>query len=118
MFLDRPLLGWLQSYTFPTERQFADTAYAEKVYPHVISSTLSNGTTTASYFDTIYTDSSVLLARQAELQGQRAFIGRCNIDINSLDPLYKEANMQESYTETKRFIQELSAMSSYKTLGQ
>ena len=37
MFLDRPLLDWLQKYTFPSEKRFADGAYAEKVYPYVIS---------------------------------------------------------------------------------
>ena len=74
MFLDRPLLDWLQKNTFPTERRFADVTYAEKVYPHVIGSTLRNGTTTAAYFDTIYTDSSLVLAKEAEKQGQRAFI--------------------------------------------
>ena len=37
MFLDRPLLDWLQKYTFPCEKRFADSEYAEKVYPYVIS---------------------------------------------------------------------------------
>ena len=32
------------------------------------------------------------------------------MDMNSLDPSYKEANMQESYRETKRFIKELTSM--------
>ena len=68
MFLDRPLLDWLQKYTFPNEARFADAAYAEKVYPHVIRSTLENGTTTAAYFDTIFTDSTLILANQAQLQ--------------------------------------------------
>jgi len=110
MFLDRPLLDWLQKYTFPTERRFADVTYAEKVYPHVIGSTLRNGTTTAAYFDTIYTDSSLVLAKEAEKQGQRAFIGKVNMDINGLDPLYKEASMQESYDETRRLISAMADM--------
>ena len=97
MFLDRPLLDWLQKYTFPNEAQFADAAYAEKVYPHVIRSTLENGTTTAAYFDTIFTDSTLILANQAQTQGQRAFVGKVNMDINELDPSYKEVSMQESY---------------------
>ena len=97
MFLDRPLLEWLKKYTFPTESRFNDSSYAAKVYPHVINSTLQNGTTTASYFGSIYTDSSLVLAREAENQGQRAFIGKSNIDINDLFPSYMEASMQESY---------------------
>ena len=120
MFLDRPLLDWLQKYTFPNEARFADAAYAEKVYPHVIRSTLENGTTTAAYFDTIFTDSTLILANQAQIQarfesflkgfltcelyflsipikGQRAFVGKVNMDLNELDPSYKEASMQESY---------------------
>ena len=34
-------------------------------------------------------------------QGQRAFIGKSNIDINDLFPSYKEASMQESYQVNK-----------------
>ena len=40
------------------------------------------------------------------------------MDMNSLDPSYKEASMQESYNETKRFIKELTSMDSFQTLGR
>lgn len=37
--LDRPLLEWLEKYTFPLETQFAVTEYASRVYSEVVVST-------------------------------------------------------------------------------
>ena len=41
------------------------------------------GTTTAVYFATIHKDSSVLLADICSKMGQRAFVGKVNMDRNS-----------------------------------
>uniref|UniRef100_A0A8C3ULT9 Guanine deaminase n=1 Tax=Catharus ustulatus TaxID=91951 RepID=A0A8C3ULT9_CATUS len=60
--VDLPLLQWLTSYTFPTEAKYQDNGFAEEVYTRVVRRTLKNGTTTACYFATIHTDSSLLLA--------------------------------------------------------
>ena len=43
------------------------------------------GTTTAVYFATIHKDSSVLLADICSKMGQRAFVGKVNMDRNSPD---------------------------------
>ncbi|EPQ09054.1 Guanine deaminase [Myotis brandtii] len=60
--VDLPLLQWLTKYTFPTELKFKNLDFAEEIYTRVVRRTLKNGTTTACYFTTIYTDSSLLLA--------------------------------------------------------
>ncbi|MFM7471709.1 MAG: amidohydrolase family protein, partial [Nodosilinea sp.] len=41
------LLEWLESYTFPTERQFADPDYAAAMANLFLDELLKNGTTTA-----------------------------------------------------------------------
>ncbi|XP_060054976.1 guanine deaminase [Erinaceus europaeus] len=68
--------------------------------------TLKNGTTTACYFGTIHTDSSLLLAEITDKFGQRAFVGKVCMDLNNTVPEYKETT-EESINETKRFVSEM-----------
>ncbi|KAJ0067531.1 hypothetical protein NL108_008012, partial [Boleophthalmus pectinirostris] len=104
--LDLPLLQWLNTYTFPVESQFKDLDFARKVYKQVVKRTLRNGTTTACYFATIHTNSSLLLGEIANAFGQRALVGKVCMDRNNAVKYYKET-LQESQDETCRFIAEL-----------
>ncbi|XP_064152929.1 guanine deaminase [Anguilla rostrata] len=104
--LDLPLLKWLETYTFPTEVNYKDLDFAQDVYTKVVKRTLRNGTTTACYFATIYTDSSLLLGEIADKYGQRALVGKVCMDANNAVPLYKET-VDHSTKETNRFIGEL-----------
>ncbi|XP_025787390.1 guanine deaminase [Puma concolor] len=65
--------------------------------------TLKNGTTTACYFGTIHTDSSLLLAEITDKFGQRAFVGKVCMDLNVTVPEYKETT-EVSIEETERFV--------------
>ncbi|XP_062455734.1 guanine deaminase isoform X1 [Rhea pennata] len=104
--VDLPLLQWLTTYTFPTEAKYKDSDFAEEVYTRVVRRTLKNGTTTACYFATIYTDTSLLLAEIIDKFGQRAFVGKVCMDMNDSVPQYKETTA-ESIQETERFVKEL-----------
>ncbi|XP_037010938.2 guanine deaminase [Artibeus jamaicensis] len=104
--MDLQLLEWLTKYTFPTELKFKSIDFAEEVYTRVVRRTLKNGTTTACYFATIYTDSSLLLAEITDKFGQRAFVGKVNMDRNDTFPEYKETT-EESIKETERFVSEM-----------
>ncbi|RMC01037.1 hypothetical protein DUI87_22301 [Hirundo rustica rustica] len=104
--VDLPLLQWLTSYTFPTEAKYQDTGFAEEVYTRVVRRTLKNGTTTACYFATIHTDSSLLLAEIIDKFGQRAFVGKVCMDMNESVPQYREITA-DSVQETERFVKEL-----------
>lgn len=104
--LDLPLLEWLDTYTFPTEINYKDLDFAQDVYTKVVKRTLRNGTTTACYFATIYTDSTLLLGEIADKYGQRALVGKVCMDANKAVPAYKETT-DHSSEETKRFIGEL-----------
>ncbi|XP_019506214.1 PREDICTED: guanine deaminase isoform X1 [Hipposideros armiger] len=104
--VDLPLLEWLTTYTFPTEHRFKSTDFAEEVYTKVVRRTLKNGTTTACYFGTIHTDSSLLLAEITDKFGQRAFVGKVCMDLNNTVPEYKETT-EESISETQRFVSEM-----------
>uniref|UniRef100_A0A8C6YX70 Guanine deaminase n=1 Tax=Nothoprocta perdicaria TaxID=30464 RepID=A0A8C6YX70_NOTPE len=104
--IDLPLLQWLTTYTFPTEDKFKDKDFAEEVYTRVVRRTLKNGTTTACYFATIHTDTSLLLAEIIDKFGQRAFVGKVCMDLNDSVPQYKETTVH-SIQETERFVKEL-----------
>ncbi|XP_069481908.1 guanine deaminase-like isoform X2 [Ambystoma mexicanum] len=104
--LDKQLLPWLQDYTYPTEAKYKDQDFARNVYTKVVRRTLRNGTTTACYFATIHTDSSLLLADIANHFGQRAFVGKVCMDKNEMYPEYKE-DTSTCLIETKRFVDTL-----------
>ncbi|KAJ3604393.1 hypothetical protein NHX12_029134 [Muraenolepis orangiensis] len=106
--LDLPLLEWLKTYTFPVESKFQDLDFARMVYTQVVKRTLRNGTTTACYFATIHTESSLLLGEIANDFGQRALVGKVCMDRNGAYEDYKELGTQESVDDTIRFITELS----------
>uniref|UniRef100_A0A8C9F5U2 Guanine deaminase n=1 Tax=Pavo cristatus TaxID=9049 RepID=A0A8C9F5U2_PAVCR len=104
--VDLPLLQWLTTYTFPTEAKYKDNDFAEEVYTRVVRRTLKNGTTTACYFATIYTDTSLLLADIIDKFGQRAFVGKVCMDMNDAVPHYKETTADSSVPESLSHISE------------
>ncbi|PSN46075.1 Guanine deaminase [Blattella germanica] len=99
---DKQLLDWLTTYTFPLEKKYADLNYATKVYEAIVKRTLANGTTTATYFATIHKESSEVLADLVERHGQRAFIGKVNMNFESPPGLGETTS--ESYQATEEFI--------------
>lgn len=70
--------------------------------------TLRCGTTTAIYFGTIHCNSSVVLGEVAHCRGQRALVGKVNMDMNSPTELLEDTDI--SIQETERFIQDILAM--------
>jgi guanine deaminase len=106
--LDLPLLQWLMKYTFPAESKFADVDHAREVYTKAVRSHLKNGSTTVSYFATIHVEASKELARIVEEMGQRAYVGKVNMDRNSPD-FYIEGT-QESLQGTLEFVEFIKSM--------
>ncbi|KAN0065728.1 hypothetical protein ACQY0O_000858 [Thecaphora frezii] len=97
------LLDWLQHVTFPRERRFEDPQYARKTYESVVQRLIDSGTTTACYYATLHLEASKILAEICNERGQRAFVGKCQMDRNS--PIdYVEKNASLSIEETKEFI--------------
>lgn len=90
-----PLLEWLKDYTFALESKFTNEnpdklEFAREVYQKVIAKTLSNGTTCASYFTTIDTETTNLFADLLVENGQRGFVGKVCMDCNPQFPTYEE----------------------------
>lgn len=104
--LDLPLLDWLERYTFPTEKKFADVDFARRIYQSAVKCLLANGTTTASYFGTIHVESTLELCEICNTFGQRAFVGKVSMDTNTLDESYNETT-QDALADAERFVEEV-----------
>jgi len=77
IFGDSTLLDWLQTYTFPLESQFKeDSSVSQQIYSRVVDRELQNGTTMASYYGTVDSPSTLVLAKECLKRGQKAQIGR------------------------------------------
>eukprot|EP00158_Paraphelidium_tribonemae_P007533 Partr_v1_DN28281_c0_g1_i2_m75942 putative Guanine deaminase len=100
--LDMPLLDWLETYTFPREAEFADVQVADRVYPSTVRRHLLNGTTTACYYGTIHLESNKRLVDIIASFGQRAFVGKVNMDRNCPPALMESA--AQSLEDTRSFV--------------
>lgn len=69
--------------TFPCEANFSDLDYARAVYEQVVVRNLNAGTTTCCYYGTVHLAGTQVLADVIHRQGQRALVGKCNMDRNA-----------------------------------
>lgn len=97
------LLDWLNTYTFPTERQFADKAHASEVAAIFLKELLRNGTTTALVFGTVHPESVDAFFEQAEKLDLRMIAGKVLMDRNAPDYLTDTA--ESGYAESKALIE-------------
>ncbi|KAJ1300603.1 hypothetical protein OPQ81_002257 [Rhizoctonia solani] len=103
------LLDWLNNVTFPTESRFKDTKFAERVYSSVVDRVLNSGTTTCCYYGTLHREATEVLAKIVHNKGQRAFVGKCNMNRNSGS--YQEDSTSQSIENTKKLITSIRALS-------
>jgi guanine deaminase len=108
---NNPLLEWLTTYTFPFESRCQEIDWAKKVYQAIVKRTISCGTTCAVYFGTIHKHSTLELAKICNNFGQRAFVGKVNMDRNCPD-FYVETSAESSLKDTIEFVNEVIAMKS------
>ncbi|MNQ15874.1 Guanine deaminase [compost metagenome] len=97
------LLDWLNTYTFPTEKQFADKAHAADVAGIFLKELLRNGTTTALVFGTVHKESVDAFFEAAQALDLRMIAGKVLMDRNAPDYLTDTA--QSGYAESKELIE-------------
>ncbi|KAF2024457.1 Metallo-dependent hydrolase [Setomelanomma holmii] len=97
------ILDWLDQVTFPVEARFADPEYASRIYDSTIDDFLRHGITTASYYSSRHAEATHILADTCHRKGQRAFIGKCNMDRNAPDYIC-EVDAETSLRETQECI--------------
>ncbi|KZO91788.1 Metallo-dependent hydrolase [Calocera viscosa TUFC12733] len=104
------LLDWLTHVTFPEEEKYADVEYAKKMYRRVVRASLDLGTTMCCWYGTLHLEGTKVLADIAHELGQRAYIGKCNMNRESA-PTYQEASAEDSLRDTLSFISHVEALS-------
>ena len=97
------LLEWLETYTFPTEIQFKDKAYADRIAQFFVHQLLKNGTTTALVFCTVHSNSVDALFEAAEQHQMRLIAGKVMMDRHAPEDLCDTA--ESSYLESKALIE-------------
>jgi len=97
------LLDWLNTYTFPTEQQFADKAHAADVAGIFLKELLRNGTTTALVFGTVHKQSVDAFFETAERLDLRMIAGKVLMDRNAPD--YLTDTPESGYADSKELIE-------------
>ncbi|OTG79390.1 guanine deaminase [Acinetobacter sp. ANC 4558] len=97
------LLEWLNTYTFPTELQFKDKNYADKIAQFFIQELLKNGTTTALVFCTVHPSSVDALFEAAEQFQMRLIAGKVLMDRHAPEELCDTA--ETAYADSKELIE-------------
>ncbi len=102
--MDRELLPWLETYTFPEEGKFSDLAYAEKVFKRFINELWSEGTLRSVVFSSIHKEGTELLMDMFIDSGLGAYVGKVNMDRNTAD--YLTEDTEDSIRITEELIVE------------
>lgn len=97
------LLEWLEKYTFPTERQFADKDYARGIAERFLDELLRAGTTTALVFGTVHKESVDAFFEASEARNLRMICGKVMMDRNAPD--YLTDTPESSYSDSKALIE-------------
>ncbi|KKW81394.1 guanine deaminase [Acinetobacter sp. AG1] len=97
------LLSWLNTYTFPTEIQFKDKAYASEIAKFFVNELLKNGTTTALVFCTVHPESVDALFKAAQQHQMRLIAGKVMMDRHAPEALCDTADI--GYDDSKALIE-------------
>ncbi|KXN91507.1 putative guanine deaminase [Leucoagaricus sp. SymC.cos] len=115
------LLDWLNNVTFPKEAEFVNLEFAKEVYYDVVRRSLASGTTTSCYYATLHLEATKVLADAVNQLGQRAFIGKCNMDRKKKNPeYYIEKSTEQSLEDTTSlisYVRSLVPISSHASIG-
>ncbi|KAI8958632.1 guanine deaminase [Daldinia sp. FL1419] len=97
------ILDWLDQVTFPNEARFRDPVYARRIYTSCVDGFLKQGVTTASYYGSLHAEATKILAEICLEKGQRALVGKCNMDQNAPE-YYRDASAAASLADTEDCI--------------
>ena len=97
------LLEWLETYTFPSEAQFADPVYARAIAERFLDELLRAGTTTALVFGTVHKASVDSFFEACEQRNLRMIAGKVLMDRNAPD--YLLDTPESAYHDSKALIE-------------
>jgi guanine deaminase len=89
------LLDWLNNYTFPAEKRYADPVQAERGAALFLDALLAHGTTAAVVFPTVHKVSADALFAAAQQRGMRLIAGKVLMDRHAPDGLRDDVAQAE-----------------------
>ncbi|MDQ0321303.1 guanine deaminase [Pararhizobium capsulatum DSM 1112] len=96
------LLEWLNTYTFPEECRFVETAHAQRIAGHFYDEMIRHGTTTAVAYCSVHKTSADAYFAEALKRNMRTVGGKVMMDRNAPQGLLDTAEM--GYDETRAVI--------------
>lgn len=90
------LLQWLDQYTFPNERRFADFEFARQEADVFCQALLANGTTTAAVFPTVHAHSVETLFNAAQKRGMCLIAGKVLMNRHCPEDLMDGVDLGEA----------------------
>lgn len=97
------LLGWLNTYTFVAEQQFADPRHAETVARLFLQELLRAGTTTAAVYCTVHPTSVDAFFTESHRYNTRMIAGKVLMDRHAPDALLDTA--ESGYQQSKALLE-------------
>jgi guanine deaminase len=89
------LLDWLNTYTFPAEKKFADAVVSAQGSTDFLDALLAHGTTSAVVFPTVHKASVDALFEAASQRGMRVIAGKVLMDRHAPDGLRDDVAQAE-----------------------
>ena len=98
------LLEWLNTYTFPEECRFVETAHAKRIATRFFDEMIRHGTTTAVAYCSVHKTSADAFFSEALARNMRMVAGKVMMDRNAPQGLLDTPEM--GYDETRAVIEE------------
>ena len=98
------LLEWLNTYTFPEECRFVETAHAQRIATHFYDELIRHGTTTAAAYCSVHKTSADAFFAEAMKRNMLMVGGKVMMDRNAPQGLMDTP--QTAYDETRQVIAE------------
>jgi len=96
------LLEWLNTYTFPEECRFVESAHAQRIATHFYDELIRHGTTTAVAYCSVHKTSADAYFAEAMKRNMRMVGGKVMMDRNAPQGLLDTPQM--GYDETRQVI--------------
>ena len=97
------LLPWLENYTFPTEKRFADPIHAAEISEFFLDELLRNGTTTAMVYCTSHKAATDAFFEASHRRNLRMIAGKVLMDRNCPD--YLQDTAESGAVDSEALIQ-------------
>ncbi|MCV9961393.1 guanine deaminase [Pararhizobium sp. BT-229] len=98
------LLEWLNTYTFPEECRFVETAHAERIAGKFFDEMVRHGTTTAVAYCSVHKTSADAFFAESTRRNMRMIAGKVMMDRNAPQGLLDTPEM--GYDETRAVIEQ------------